>query len=138
MSDKRTCIDCLNPLLSQACQRVHTEEQRGTRRQRFEHDGQRWLAVATPNGPRFFMKIQGKWSGGYSATEYTDTELAIAADKAKGQTDMSTVRYGVKGAYRVKEKRFADPTEARKFAERWQASNSQGSYWAKVERKDNV
>jgi len=65
---------------------MNTPTQRGQsmKRVRFTYAGQRWLAVATPQGPRFFMKIQGKWSDGYSATEHNNTDLAVAADRAKG------------------------------------------------------
>ena len=42
------------------------------------------------------------------------------------------VRMGVKGAYRIHAERYATEAEARRRAERWERSNSIGSYYAVV------
>lgn len=46
--------------------------------------------------------------------------------------EMFTVKYSVKGASRVNTREFATRSEAEKFAARWRASNSTGSYMARV------
>jgi hypothetical protein len=43
------------------------------------------------------------------------------------------VKYSVRGSYRINVKEFDTREEAEAFAERWENSNSIGSYVAKVE-----
>lgn len=45
---------------------------------------------------------------------------------------MYTVTFGVKGAYKIKQRKFPTLTQAAQFAARWRRSNSIGSYVARV------